>query len=389
MNAMRAIRLLAVLVLLVSFHRAAAAHKTVPYLFEVAHGPALQLDVPADWQRLSTRASPTFPTLIFGPESGAEFRVLVTPHWHSYASLAPLDQAELERLIARVLNDPVRQQRTDIQRFDFRALHSTGRYVTHIERVRGPVEFKYRASGIALSGRFVIHFMVLMNEGPSGLVDETLRMIRGATDEVSPYKAPPANAVRMRWYEWFDEHGASHCAEAKIVLPEAPDATMFEKVVLGQARRFHRVPIANTNKVAEFPADGFRLEAVDADRGWYYFSKGPLGPSLSIEIEPALGGYDSESLGVKLAMALHLDPKDDRVKPTVHSWPERFIVEYLFPDIGRYRRNEGHLVTSTLVDGMDVVFHYSKLNHRAGDYREFDSLVRGTKVVVERSAIQR
>ena len=118
------------------------------------------------------------PTIVFAPELGSAFEVMVTPMWPSDKdSPVPSDRevrANIERSIENVRSQavtssiPVRELKRDAVR---------GYYFSVTDRAPKPGEFKFMTQGTVVCGRLVVAFTVLSNDVTGKVEKDAVAMI--------------------------------------------------------------------------------------------------------------------------------------------------------------------------------------------------------------------
>lgn len=122
----------------------------------------------------------------FKQEGSASFQVIVTPVW-SGKSGRPLPNGEQLKQEVRKSADEARAQAVErtIEIKELKGEAVSGYYFSATDRAPKPGEFKYMTQGMLRTGKLMLIFTVLTNDGQTRIVDDALAMLKGARHVVS------------------------------------------------------------------------------------------------------------------------------------------------------------------------------------------------------------
>jgi len=155
------------------------AVKSTERRFPLPEHGAVVMTVPPAWSdQLSQPPDRLPPTIIFSPELGNAFRVMVTPLWPAKKDTPlPSDssvRANVERSIEEVRSSAVE---SSIPVRELKRESVKGYYFSVTDRAPKQGEFKYLAQGTVVTGGLVVTFTVLSNDGSGKVEKDAVTMI--------------------------------------------------------------------------------------------------------------------------------------------------------------------------------------------------------------------
>jgi hypothetical protein len=171
--------------LLCFFVTAATAEETSLRRYKLADHSSIQLNVPASWKdevRQPPKGLP--PTIWFGPQTGASFKVLLTPLWPRKKDVPPASADKIRQLVhqeARRVKPGVVEKTINIK--ELKGSSGIGYYFSVTDQAPKKGEYKYMTQGIIRIGEVLTTFTILTNEGQESIVSEALAMLKGAVHE--------------------------------------------------------------------------------------------------------------------------------------------------------------------------------------------------------------
>ena len=142
----------------------------------------LALAVPAGWkQEVRQRDTTIPPTIIYGPDSGSAFQVLVTPIWPMKEGVPQPTPEAMKSSILRAI-EGVKSQAVEksIDAIELKGKTVHGYYFQVTDRAPKPGEYKYMAQGMVGLEEIRVTFTILTNDGHRAVTDAALAMIRDA-----------------------------------------------------------------------------------------------------------------------------------------------------------------------------------------------------------------
>ena len=141
----------------------------------------IDLSVPASWQDKVRQPRHRFPpTIVFTPENGFSFRILVTPLWEDGKALP--DREQLRQDIDHAIKDMHEVFiENEISIKEIKGESDTGYYFSATMRSPKPGEYRHVTQGMLTIGKLTTAFTVLTNDGNDDVVADALRMLAGAT----------------------------------------------------------------------------------------------------------------------------------------------------------------------------------------------------------------
>ncbi len=145
------------------------------------HG-SLQLHVPASWKDNVTQPPNGLPpTIAFVPESGAAFRVLLTPIWSDRSGALLPVAAEIRKKVEQAAAQAKAQAlEPDIAVQEMKGTTGMGYHYAVTDRAPKPGEFKRMKQGMLRVGDLLISFTILSQDGSDPVNAEAAAMLEGA-----------------------------------------------------------------------------------------------------------------------------------------------------------------------------------------------------------------
>lgn len=171
----------AILLLGLAAADAASAADTASRSYPLPDHGTLQLQVPAAWKdRVEQPREDLPPTLVFGPESGGRFKVLMTPLWSPEGKPLP-NPAGIKKLVRSLIaKAKIQSVEKTIGMQELRGSSGIGYCFSATDRAPKPGEFKFLTQGILVINDLLTTFTVLTNEGQGNVVSSALAMLKSA-----------------------------------------------------------------------------------------------------------------------------------------------------------------------------------------------------------------
>ncbi len=186
MNSQRKIlNLVFVMILFVTLHIAgivfAGGQKTIKKYPIPEHG-TLELRVPTSWKGEVHKSQENMPpTIIFNPQKGNDFQVVITVQWSKSGEQA---MTSSDKVRARVENDGKKllsnTVETKIVLREIKGPSNTGYYFSVTDKAPNPGEFRYMTRGSMGVGNLLVNATILHRVKESDSVKDTLSMLREA-----------------------------------------------------------------------------------------------------------------------------------------------------------------------------------------------------------------
>ncbi len=160
------------------------------------HG-SLQLTVPASWKdKVSQPPNGLPPTILFVPESGAAFKVLLTPIWTDRSGAQLPVAAEIRKkveLAAEQAKAQVLDMAVTVE--EMKGSTGVGFHYAATDRTPTPGEFKRMDQGMLRVGDLLISFTILSQDGSDPVNRAAMAMLEGAVHSTKQ-TAPQGHAAR-------------------------------------------------------------------------------------------------------------------------------------------------------------------------------------------------
>ncbi|MES2355704.1 MAG: hypothetical protein V4568_15160 [Pseudomonadota bacterium] len=145
------------------------------------HG-RIELSIPTSWQEKVRQPPNNFPpTIIFTPQAGTAFKVLLTPMWHMSKEVAmPKIENLKEEVEYAAENVKSRSVEESIPIKEIKGIEGTGYYFSATDRAPKKGEFKYSTQGLLPIGELMAVFTVLSNDSEDGANSDALAMLASA-----------------------------------------------------------------------------------------------------------------------------------------------------------------------------------------------------------------
>ncbi len=160
------------------------------------HG-SLQLYVPASWKDSVTQPPNGLPpTIAFVPESGAAFRVLLTPIWSDRSGALLPVAAEIRKKVEQAAAQAKPQAlEPDIVVQEMKGTTGLGYHYAVTDRAPKPGEFKRMKQGMLRVGDLLVSFTILSQDAADPVNAEAAAMLEGAVHSTKQ-TAPQNQAAR-------------------------------------------------------------------------------------------------------------------------------------------------------------------------------------------------
>ena len=147
----------------------------------VGHG-AIHLEVPQSW-RDEVRQPPEHfpPTIVFSPQSGPPFQILLTPMYSVRESMVMPTPSTVKSTVERAAQH-ARSQAVEkaISVQELKGTASAGYYFSATDRNPKPGEYKYLTQGMLRTGELAPTFTILTNDGAEDILADSLLMLKSA-----------------------------------------------------------------------------------------------------------------------------------------------------------------------------------------------------------------
>lgn len=150
--------------------------------YELSGRGYLRLAVPEGWlDEVRERAPQSPPTIVFRPLEGTAFLVMVTPIWRASPGVRlPGREGLRERVERGIEIVRPRAVEKEIAVSEFEGASGAGFYYSATDRAPRTGEYLYLTQGMLRVGELVVMFTVLANADRDSLVENALRMLKGA-----------------------------------------------------------------------------------------------------------------------------------------------------------------------------------------------------------------
>ena len=142
----------------------------------------LQLTVPPSWQdelQQPPRGLP--PRIVFKPETGASFQILLTPFSAAGPDIPPLIANDLRRKVEGAAEHARAQAIEQVIKVkELVGASGLGYYFSATDRAPAPGEYTYMTQGVRQVGSLLITFTILTNDGQTQTVADALAMLSSA-----------------------------------------------------------------------------------------------------------------------------------------------------------------------------------------------------------------
>jgi hypothetical protein len=166
-----------------------------PLLVRLPGHGTITLPIPSGWESKTRPAGPGLPpTVEFGPGSGAEFEVLITPLWK--ASPPPFDLPGVRELVIKTRAQALaRAKDAEPPILELTGTNAKGYYFSaeDLEYKGGPGDWRYMTQGSALLDDLLVTFTALGNDARQPEATALFAMLQSATrDKEAVTAGPPA-----------------------------------------------------------------------------------------------------------------------------------------------------------------------------------------------------
>jgi hypothetical protein len=170
----------------------AFAEATAPRDYALGQHGSLQLTVPASWKdKVSQPPNGLPPTILFLPERGAAFKVLLTPIWTDRSGAQLPVAADIRKKVeqaagqakAQVLDPEVTVQ-------EMKGSTGVGYHYSATDRTPNPGEFKRMNQGMLRVGDLLISFTILSQDASDPVNREAMAMLEGAVHSTRQTAVP-------------------------------------------------------------------------------------------------------------------------------------------------------------------------------------------------------
>jgi len=177
----RAMPYIITLSLLIAAGEASAEDYTTRSYNLPGHG-SIELQVPQTWRdELRQPADGHPPTIIFTPQSGASFQVLVTPVYSMRQGVTMPQPADIRAKVKRsAVSARGQAVEKHIEVRELQGPSATGYYFSATDRAAKAGEYRYMTQGMLRVGKVAPVFTVLTEEKGNKAVAESLTMLRSA-----------------------------------------------------------------------------------------------------------------------------------------------------------------------------------------------------------------
>ncbi len=301
--------------------------------FQLQGNGTVQFAVPKAWKAASEQPDDSpYPTITFSPRSGAGFTILVTPMWAPPGKELPGAEFMQAQVAATAKEAEASAVEKNIRVKELKSKSARGYYFTATDRAPKPGEYKYLTQGMARTGKLLITFTILTNDGQSDIVDSGLKVIKAATHV---------------------EGGISS---------------------LKQIKSRYRITLPTKESFLEFPKGGLHVEMEDNARPYYFLTDKKSGLNVSFNFEPARKCRNSKEcrdflLGrLKSGGSGRSDWQSSKVGDV-------FVSEYTLGQVKGMDLKQRNMNAHYVVDGVWVDLHLSKVDYSEPDRALFTKFV--------------
>ncbi len=145
------------------------------------HG-ALQISTPGAWQeKVQRRPNPLPPTIVFTPESGSSYQILLTPMYPLREEISLPTPAQLRNNVereAKRVQEQALEKTIPVQ--ELKGADTIGYYYRVTDKSSQASEYKYMTQGALLLKKSTLLFTILTNDGADGIEGEAMTMLKNA-----------------------------------------------------------------------------------------------------------------------------------------------------------------------------------------------------------------
>jgi hypothetical protein len=159
--------------------KGAVAAKSLERRFPLPDYGAVLMTVPPTWiDQVRQPPDRLPPTIVFHPELGNAFRIMVTPIWPANKDVPVPSDGEIRSNVERSA-ESVRGQAVEssIPVRELKRIGVQGYYFSATDKNPKPGEFKYMTQGTVVTGDLVVTFTILSNDGTNKVEKDAITMI--------------------------------------------------------------------------------------------------------------------------------------------------------------------------------------------------------------------
>lgn len=164
------------------------------------HG-TFQVKVPESWKDSVAQSGDGLPpTITFTPETGAPFKILVTPLWSAQPDAKMPTADELKAKVQlRGAADEVAKQAVEktIEVKPLKGPTNTGYYFAATDRAPKPGEFKFLNQGMVVVADLLVTFTIFTNDGQDAVVTAALSMLSAAEKQNVHAASPDPGTLQV------------------------------------------------------------------------------------------------------------------------------------------------------------------------------------------------